>query len=142
MRRRVVGVVTWRRRLANRVLHRSSLGAFASSSSCRPEGMRLTEARRPEPMNQTSAPSRSANATPGIARAVSGSATSGRYSPQGALSTISGVGFTAVAVADDTVHLGMLAPYAATGGVFFVIPGGAARPPFPPAVESAASVPA
>ena len=86
--------------------------------------MRLTEARRPEPMNQTSAPSRSANATPGIARAVSGSATSGRYSPQGALSTISGVGFTAVAVADDTVHLGMLAPYAATGGVFFVIQAG------------------
>ena len=58
------------------------------------------------------------------------------------LSTISGVGFAAVAVADDTVRLGMLALYAATGGVFFVIPGGAARPPFPPAVESAASVPA
>ena len=36
----------------------------------------------------------------------------------GALSTISGVGFAAVAVADDTVHLGMLALYAATGGVF------------------------
>ena len=36
----------------------------------------------------------------------------------GALSTISGVGFAAVAVAADTVHLGMLALYAATGGVF------------------------
>ncbi len=58
----------------------------------------------------------------------------------GALSTISGVGFAAVAVADDTVHLGMLALYAATGGVF-CHPGGAARPPFPPAAESAASVP-
>ena len=58
----------------------------------------------------------------------------------GALSTISGVGFAAVAVADDTVHLGMLALYAATGGVFRH-PGGAARPPFPPAAESAASVP-
>ena len=42
----------------------------------------------------------------------------------GALSTISGVGFAAVAVADDTVHLGMLALYAATGGVFFVIQAG------------------
>ena len=41
----------------------------------------------------------------------------------GALSTISGVGL-AVAVADDTVHLGMLALYAATGGVFFVIQAG------------------
>jgi hypothetical protein len=40
------------------------------------------------------------------------------------LSTISGVGFAAVAVADDTVHLGMLALYAATGGVFFVIQAG------------------
>ena len=59
----------------------------------------------------------------------------------GALSTISGVGFPAVAVADDTVHLGMLALYAA-GGVFLRHPGGAARPPFPPAAESAASVPA
>ena len=38
----------------------------------------------------------------------------------GALSTISGVGFAAVAVADDTVHLGMLALYAATGGVFLL----------------------
>ena len=37
----------------------------------------------------------------------------------GALSTISGVsGSPRVAVADDTVHLGMLALYAATGGVF------------------------
>jgi hypothetical protein len=36
----------------------------------------------------------------------------------GALSTISGVGFAAVAVADDTVHLGMLALYA-TDGVFW-----------------------
>jgi hypothetical protein len=35
----------------------------------------------------------------------------------GALSTISGVGFAAVAVADDTVHLGMLALYAATARV-------------------------
>jgi hypothetical protein len=34
----------------------------------------------------------------------------------GALSTISGVGFAAVA--DDTVHLGMLALYAGSGGVF------------------------
>jgi hypothetical protein len=59
----------------------------------------------------------------------------------GALSTISGVGFAAVAVADDTVHLGMLALYAATGGVFFVIQAGL-LPPFPPAAESAASVPA
>ena len=42
----------------------------------------------------------------------------------GALSTISGVGFAAVAVADDTVHLGMLALYAATGGVFLVIQAG------------------
>ena len=66
----------------------------------------------------TSAPSRSANAAPGIARAVSGSATSDRYSPQAHCPTISGVGFAAVAVADDTVHLGMLALYAATGGVF------------------------
>ena len=41
----------------------------------------------------------------------------------GALSTISGVGL-AVAVADDTVHLGMLALYAATCGVFFVIQAG------------------
>jgi hypothetical protein len=40
------------------------------------------------------------------------------------LSTISGVGFAAVAVADDTVRLGMLALYAATGGVFFVIQAG------------------
>ena len=38
----------------------------------------------------------------------------------GALSTISGVGFAAVAVADDTVHLGMLALYAATGGCFVI----------------------
>jgi len=58
----------------------------------------------------------------------------------GAQSTITGVGFAAVAVADDTVHLGMLALYAATGGVF-CHPGWAARPPFPPAAESAASVP-
>ena len=78
---------------------------------------------------------------PGIARAVSGSATSGRYSPQAHSPTISGVGFPAVAVADDTVHLRMLALYAA-GGVFLRHPGGAARPPFPPAAESAASVPA
>jgi hypothetical protein len=42
----------------------------------------------------------------------------------GALSTISGVGFAAVAVADDTVHLGMLALHAATSGVFFVIQAG------------------
>jgi hypothetical protein len=40
------------------------------------------------------------------------------------LSTISGVGFAAVAVADDTVRLGMLALYAATGGVFSVIQAG------------------
>jgi hypothetical protein len=59
----------------------------------------------------------------------------------GALSTISGVGFAAVAVADDTVHLGMLALYAATGGVFFVVQAGGGRPPLPPAAESAASVP-
>jgi hypothetical protein len=31
---------------------------------------------------------------------------------------LSGVGFAPVAVAEDTVHLGMLALYAATGGVF------------------------
>jgi hypothetical protein len=44
----------------------------------------------------------------------------------GALSTISGVGFAAVAVAvaDHTVHLGMLALYAATGGVELRHPGG------------------
>jgi hypothetical protein len=40
----------------------------------------------------------------------------------GALSIISGVGFAAVA--DNTVHLRMLALYAATGGVFFVIQAG------------------
>ena len=59
----------------------------------------------------------------------------------GALSTISGVGFAAVAVADDTVHLRMLALYAATGGCFSSSRR-AARPPFPPAAESVASVPA
>jgi hypothetical protein len=72
----------------------------------------------------TSAPSRSANAAPGIARAVSGSATSGRYSPQAHCPP---VGFAAVAVADDTVHLGMLVLYAATGGVFFIQAGLLAR---------------
>jgi hypothetical protein len=45
----------------------------------------------------------------------------------GALSTISGVGFAAVAVADDTVHLGRLALYAATGGVFVIQAGLFAR---------------
>jgi len=47
----------------------------------------------------------------------------------GAQSTISGVGFAAVAVAvaDDTVHLGMLALYAATGGVFVIQAGLLAR---------------
>jgi hypothetical protein len=47
-----------------------------------------------------------------------------------------------VAVADDTVHLGMLALYAATGGVFFVIQAGLLARRFPPAAESAASAPA
>ena len=71
----------------------------------------------------TSAPSRSANAAPGIARAVSRLRNQWPILAAGALSTISGVGL-AVAVADDTVHLGMLALYAATGGVFFVIQAG------------------
>jgi hypothetical protein len=45
----------------------------------------------------------------------------------GAQSTITGVGFAAVAVADDTVHLGMLALYATTGGVFVIQAGLLAR---------------
>ena len=68
----------------------------------------------------TSAASRSANAAPGIARAVSGLRNQWPILAAGALSTISGVGFAAVAVADDTVHLGMLALYAATGGCFVI----------------------
>jgi hypothetical protein len=43
------------------------------------------------------------------------------------MSTIRGVGFAAVA--DDTVHFGMLALYAVIGGVF-CRPGRAARPPW------------
>jgi hypothetical protein len=49
----------------------------------------------------------------------------------GAPSTISGVGFAPVAVAEDTVHLGMLALYAATGGVFL-----SSRRGCPPAVPT------
>ncbi len=87
-----------------------------------------------------SAPSRSANAARRDREGARRLRNQWPILAAGALSTISGVGFAAVAVADDTVHLGMLALYAATGAVF-CHPGGAARPPFPPAVESAASVP-
>ena len=38
----------------------------------------------------------------------------------GAPSTISGVGLAPVAVAEDTVHLGMLALYAATGNWYLI----------------------
>jgi hypothetical protein len=59
----------------------------------------------------------------------------------GTLSTISGVGFAAVAVADDTVHLGMLAltpPPAACSSSSRR----GCSPAVPPGAESSAAVPA
>jgi uncharacterized membrane protein HdeD (DUF308 family) len=60
----------------------------------------------------------------------------------GALSTIAGVVFAITVAAHDTVHLGILAFYAANGGLLFVIQGWLlARHPHQTA-GSAASVPA
>jgi hypothetical protein len=70
----------------------------------------------------TSAATRSANAA-GI-RGRSAAPQPLADTRRSALSPVSGVGFAAVAVAGDTVHLGMLALYAAIGGVFFVIQAG------------------
>jgi hypothetical protein len=81
----------------------------------------------------TSAPSRSANAAPGDREGGQRLRNQRPLLAAGALSTISSVGFAAVAVADDTFHLGMLALYAAIGGVFFVIQAGPARLPGGPA---------
>ena len=82
--------------------------------------MRLTEARRPEPRDHDV---RTQPIGERRARDREGRQRLRNQWPilaAGALSTISGVGFAAVAVADDTVHLGMLALHATTGGVFVI----------------------
>jgi uncharacterized membrane protein HdeD (DUF308 family) len=60
----------------------------------------------------------------------------------GALSTIGGVGFAITVAAHDTVHLGTVAFYAASGGLFFVIQGWLVARHLHRTAGSAASVPA
>ena len=113
-----VGVVTWRRLLANRVGHRSGFSRIrqlivppSQGSAPHRSSEPMDRDVRTQPIGERRARDRKGrqrlrNQWPILA--------------EGALSTISGVGFAAVALADDTVHLGMLALYATTGGVFVI----------------------